>query len=86
MERDFNEKWVEIEKEFQRLPEKAQRAIYWIVEHFDFVEKMAEKSDMTYEEIQKQKENAREKEDYIALALLCVAEAHRKKDLESKEQ
>ena len=41
---------------------------------------------MTYEEIQKQKENAREKEDYIALALLCVAEAHRKKDLEAMEQ
>ena len=86
MERDFNEKWIEIENEFQKLPEKAQRAIYWIVEHFDFVEKMAEKSDMTYEEIQKQKENAREKEDYIALALCCVAEAHQKKDLDAMEQ
>lgn len=86
MKRDFNEKWIEIENEFQKLPKRAQRAIYWIVEHFDFVENMAEKSDMTYEEIQKRKETAREKEDYIALALLCVAEVHQKKDPEAMEQ
>ena len=85
MEKDFNEKRVEIEKEIKKLPEKAQRALCWIVENFDFVEKMAEKSDMTYEEIQKQKENATQREDYIALALLCVVQARREKDAETME-
>ena len=55
------------------------------MENFDFVEKMAEKSDMTYEEIQKQKENATQREDYIALALLCVVQARREKDAETME-
>ena len=85
MEKDFNKKRAEIEKEIKKLPEQAQMALCWLVENFDFVEKMADKSDMTDEEIKKQKESATQREDYIALALLCVAQAHRKKDPETMD-
>ena len=83
MEKDCKERWAKMEQEIQKLPEEAQRAIGWIVEHFDFVEKLWEQSDMTDEEIQKQKEKATQREDYLALALLCVAQARRKKDPEA---
>lgn len=86
MEKDLNEKLSKIEEEIKELPEKAQRAIYWIIKNFDFVEEMCQDSDMTNEEIEKYKENAIEKEDYIALALLCVAKMYRKRSSETMEQ
>ena len=82
MEKDLNEKLVKIEKEIKELPKKAQWAIYWIVENFDFVIEVCKESNMTNEEIQKYKKYAREKEDYIMLALLCIAETYKNGDPE----
>lgn len=84
MEKEFHE-WAEFEKEMKKLPEKAQQAIYWVVKNFDFVMELCKKSDMTVEEIEKHREDAREKEDYIALALLLVAEMYKSKGPEAME-
>lgn len=75
MEKNLKEKLIKIEKEMKELPTKAQCAVYWIIENFDFVIEICKESDMTDEEIEKYRENAKEKEDYIALALLCVTKA-----------
>ena len=80
MEKDLNEALVRIENEMKKLPEKAQWAIYWVVKNFNPVIEMCKESHMTDEEIKKYREIAREKEDYIALALLCVAEMYKNRD------
>ena len=68
MEIDRKEALDRIEKEIKELPEKAQRAIYWVVKNYGLVTKICKEPEMTNEEIQACKETAREKDDYIALA------------------
>lgn len=63
----------QMENEIKKLPEKAQNAIYWMMENFEIVMEMCKESDMTDEEIEKYRKIAKEKDDYIALVLLCAA-------------
>ena len=46
MEKGLNEELVRMEKEIKELPKKAQWAIYWIVENFDFVIEVCKESNM----------------------------------------
>ena len=86
MEKDLNEELVRGEKEMKEQPEKAQRVICWLVENFDFVIEMCKESDMTDEEIEKYKESARKKEEYITIVLLCIAEMHKNRGYETMGQ
>lgn len=86
LKQDLNEEAVRIENEVKKLPEKAQRAIYWVVENFNLVIEMCKESEMTEEEIEKYREIARKKEDYITLALLCVAKMYKNRGFETVKQ
>ena len=68
---------AKFESAIKDLPEKAQNAVYWAITHFDLVEQMCKASDMTIEEIETLKKNAREKEDYTLLVLLCAAQVYK---------
>lgn len=85
MEKSRNESLAKIEEVINELPEKAQKAIYWTIAHWDFVEDLCKNPGLTNEEIEKYKEDARIKEDYIMLALLGVAQTYIKSD-ETTEQ
>ncbi len=74
MKKDLNEELVMLEMKIKKLSGKAQQAIYWIVENFDFAVRICKDSNMTDEEIEKYRKISREKEDHIVLALLCVVE------------
>ncbi len=79
MEKNTDERLEKIEeaiKVIRELPEQAQQAIYWTIEHWDFVEQMCKNPGMTNEKIEKYKADARAKEDYITLALLCAAQEY----------
>ncbi len=86
MEDNRKEQIARIEKAVKELPQKAQRAIFWIIEHYDFVEEMCKNSKMTVEEIEKYKTNAEAKEDYIMLALLCAAQTYMHESNEAMKQ
>ncbi|WP_027630696.1 hypothetical protein [Ruminiclostridium cellobioparum] len=86
MENSKNEYLVKIEEAIKELPNKAQNAIYWIITHFEFVEEMCKNPEMTNEEIEEYKEEAKAKEDYIMLALLCAAQTYKENSNETTEQ
>ena len=48
-----------LEQEFSRLPEKAQRAVCWVLENKSMADQFARGKKLT------------EKEDYLLLALVC---------------
>lgn len=72
-----NEEWNRAIEEFENLPEKAQRAIYWVIKNWDFVVEMCKESDMSYEEIEKYKMKADEKGDYALFVLLRMLELYK---------
>lgn len=86
MEKDKNEQLAKLEKELNELPEKAQSAIYWMIKNFDSVIELCKNSEMTDEEIERYREKAIEKEDYLTLALLCTTEIYQNRDSEAMEQ
>lgn len=86
MKKDLDEELVRLEMKIKRLPVKAQQAIYWIVENFDFAVRICKDSDMTDEEVEKYRKIAREKEDHIVLTLLCVVEMCKNEGSELMEQ
>ncbi len=53
MENNKEEYLAKIEEAIKKLPEKAQAAICWIINHYDFVEEMCKNPEMTNEEIEK---------------------------------
>ncbi|MCI8590674.1 MAG: hypothetical protein HFE77_08230 [Clostridiales bacterium] len=79
MEKNEYEELVRLEKEIEKLPERAQQAIYWIVDNIDFVIDMCKESEMTDEEIEKQMRITKEKEDYLSFFLLCITEMYKNK-------
>lgn len=76
MEKRRDERFTIIEETVKELPERAQAAIHWMITHFDIVEALCINSEMTNEEIRRYKEDARQKEDYIMLVLLCAAQVY----------
>ncbi len=76
MEKNKDERLAKIEEVVKKLPKKAQQAIDWVITHLDFVEEMCENPEMTNEEIEKYKEDAIAKEDYVMLVILCVAQTY----------
>lgn len=86
MEKDLNEERARIENEIKKLPEKAQYAIRWVVKNFNLVAEMCRKWEMTDEELKQYENNARKKEDYVSLVLLCAAEIYKKSGFETMEQ
>lgn len=86
MEKDKNEGLIEIEKTIGEMPEKKQKAIYWILSEWEVVEKICKSSKMTNEEIENYKKKAREKEDYTMLGLLCAAQAYRDGTVKQTDQ
>lgn len=85
MEKNKDERLAKIEEAIKELPEKAQQAMYGLIAHWDFVIEMCKNPEMTNEEIEKYKEDARAKEDYIMLALLCATQTYNNSD-ETMEQ
>lgn len=85
MEKNKDERSAKIEEAIKELPEKAQQAMYGIIAHWDLVVEMCKNPEMTNEEIEKYKEEARAKEDYTMLALLCAAQTFNDSD-ETAEQ
>lgn len=69
----------QIVEKMNELPLEGQSAMLFVIENFDLLEKMCEKSDMTDEEIQKWTEKAKAKNDHIMLALLTFAQVHKEK-------
>lgn len=67
----------EVIEKMKELPPEGQSAMLFVIENFDLIEKMCEKSDMTDEEIQKWTEKANG--DYIMLALLTFAQVYKDK-------
>lgn len=86
IENNKEEYLAKIEEAIKRLPEKAQAAICWIINHYDFAEEMCKNPEMTNEEIEKFKEDAKAKEDYIMLALLCAAQTYQNNGNETTKQ
>ncbi len=85
MEKNNDEMLGKIEEAIKELPEKAQQAIYWTIAHLDLVKEMCKNPKMTDEEIEKYKEDARAKEDYMMLVLLWAAQTYNNGD-ETAEQ
>ena len=77
MKKDMDDEMAQMVESIKKLPEKAQRAFYWIVTNFDFVKEMCKNSKMTNEEFERYKEDAKAKEDYLMLALLAVAQKYK---------
>lgn len=73
------------EKELEGLPPKAQQAICWIAENFDAVLQLCKEPDMTEQEIKKQIVKAAEKDDYLAVALLSIAQMYKDKECEAQQ-
>ncbi len=69
----------EMIEKMKELPPEGQSAMLFVIENFDLIKKMCEKSDMTDEEIQKWTEKAKAKDDYIMLALLTFAQVYKDK-------
>ena len=63
----------------RELPPEEQSAMFFVIENFDLLKKMCEKSDMTDEEIQKWTEKAKAKDDNIMLALVTFAQVYKEK-------
>ena len=80
MEKNKDERSAKIEEAIKELPEKARQAMYGIIAHWDFVVEMCKNTKMTNEEIEKNKEYARAKEDYTMLALLCATQTFNSND------
>lgn len=76
----------EIKEEREKLPEKAEQAVDWITEHLYFVEQICENSKMTEEEIERHKEEARAREDYLMLALTYAVQIYHKDDGAGREE
>ncbi len=72
-------------KVFNELPEDAQHAVCWLLDNFDLAAELCRHSDMTEDEIEKYKTAAREKDDYLLLVLLNVAEMYKNGSLEEQE-
>lgn len=66
-------------KKMRELPPEEQSAMFFVIENFDLLKKMCEKSDMTDEEIQKWTEKAKAKDDNIMLALVTFAQVYKEK-------
>lgn len=77
MENELDEKWNRVKEELENLPEKARRAIYWVIKNWDFVIEICKESNMTYEEIETNKKKAKEKEDYVLFVLLHITEMYK---------
>ena len=60
-----------LEQEFSRLPEKAQRAVCWVLENKSMADQFARGKKLTDRAIQDMARKALEKEDYLLLALVC---------------
>lgn len=86
MEKDMDGRLKKIEETIKELPEKAQKAIYWTIAHWNFVEELCKNPGMTNEEIEKWRDDARVKEDYIMLALLGVAQTYINSDETSGQE
>lgn len=69
----------QIVEKMNELQPEGQSAMLFVIDNFDLIEKMCEKSDMTDEEIQKWTEKAKAKNDHILLALLTFAQVHKEK-------
>lgn len=65
-----------IEDEIKKLPEKKREAICWVILHLDLVKEMCRNQEMSNEKIEKYKEAARERGDYLMLALLCAVQTY----------
>ena len=61
----------EMIEKMKELPPEGQSAMLFVIENFDLIEKMCEKSDMTDE--------AKANGDYIMLALLTFAQVYKDK-------
>jgi len=85
MEKNMEYSVTKIEKAIKELPEKAQGVISWVIMHFGFVEELCKNPDMTNEEIEKHKECARAKEDYLTLALLCAMQTYNNDETPEQE-
>lgn len=86
MEKNKNDIRAKIIEMMKELSEKEQDAIAWTIRNFNLVKKMCENPDMTKEEIEKYKEDAIAKEDYIMLILLCAAETFNNESNEIEKQ
>ncbi|MCI8332812.1 MAG: hypothetical protein HFE78_08315 [Clostridiales bacterium] len=80
MEKNENEELARLEEEIKNLPGRAQQAICWIIENIEFVMDMCKECDMTDEKMEEYERMAAEKEDYMALFLLCIAKKCKNKD------
>lgn len=75
MEKSEKEKLAEIEEAVKELPEKVQYAVYWTINHFDFVKEMSQNPDMADEEIENTKKMQKKKKIILCL-LFCVRHKH----------
>lgn len=73
----------DIEKQIKTLPDKAQQAIFWIVKNIETVSLLTQGEKLTEQEADTFIQKAREKEDYIMLAMILYKRA---KDKEKTEQ
>lgn len=65
-----------IEDGIKALPKEGQRAICWIITHMDMVEEICKKSKMSVTEIKRCIIEAKNKKDYMMLALLYILEKY----------
>jgi len=70
MKNTGDEKITELIEMIHELPKEAQKAICWIAGNMDLVEKLCKFPDITYQEIQQDKEEALAQKDYLLYCLL----------------
>lgn len=70
MKDNKDEKIKKTVEKIKKLPEKAQVACIWAIEHCDMIEEMCRDSKMTMEEIEKYEIIARKRKDYFLLIFL----------------
>ena len=72
MEKTKEEKILYLAEQIPKLPSKAIKAVTFMIDNFDLIEEISKAIPMTETEIQNRIAKAKEKEDYVSMAVFCA--------------
>ena len=73
MEKTKEDKILYLAEQIPKLPSKAIKAVTFMIDNFDLIEEISKAMPMTETELQKRIAKAKEKENYISMAVFCAA-------------
>lgn len=72
MEKTKEEKILYLAEQIPKLPSKAIKAVIFMIDNFDLIDVISKAMPMTETELQKRIAKAKEKENYISMAVFCA--------------